>query len=816
MLFDHHSSILSRNTTDSGSILSIRNRRAGMLRRAWNRVQGMALPTSYWRREMRANSPIQHDYSMKYCMRVLSSAVDSERWRMSRRGTLVAAQGVLFGATENSHPSPVYGTGVRSTLTVMKSMEQIDGRGFASDAYDATQIQVLQGLDPVRKRPGMYIGSTGQRGLHHLIYEILDNAIDEVQAGHADSVWVEMDMETNWITIRDNGRGIPTDIHPVTGKSALETVLTVLHAGGKFGGDSSGYAVSGGLHGVGVSVVNALSRKMHVTVWRDGNRYDQSFAQGEAVSQLEMSETHDDGDREGTRVRFLYDDSIFSSTATFDPETIRSRLRELAFLNPQATIYFRAKNYSGKQHARKDSKKDAAARAEEPESDAEEEAPVSLEQAATTGDGSDAWEILHFSGGLSEYVKYINRDRISSHEPIFFSRTDGDIQVDVSLQWCSDAFSDTLIGFVNSIKTIDGGTHMDGFKSALTRTVNSLGRKTKALKDNDPNLSGDHIREGLGAVVSVKVPSPEFEGQTKTRLGNPEVRKIVDNAVSSCVTEALEMQPNILNTVLSKALQAYKAAEAAKKARDLVRRKSVLTKSTLPGKLADCSSSIRDECEIFLVEGDSAGGSAKQARDRRFQAILPLRGKILNAERHDDAKLYKNNEISSLIVGLGLGLKGEDLDSLRYGKIIILTDADVDGAHIRTLLLTFLFRYQRKLFEDGHIFVGMPPLYRLELGSGAKKITKYCNSEEELELATKDLPQDSYSIQRFKGLGEMMPEQLWNTTMDPDSRMLKRLTVDDAAEASHMLTLLMGDKVGPRRELIEAHGKEYQFDELDI
>jgi DNA gyrase subunit B len=677
-----------------------------------------------------------------------------------------------------------------------RSIEQHQDRGFAGDAYDATQIQVLQGLDPVRKRPGMYIGSTGQRGLHHLIYEILDNAIDEVQAGHADNVWVEMDMGSNWITIRDNGRGIPTDVHPVTGKSALETVLTVLHAGGKFGGDSSGYSVSGGLHGVGVSVVNALSRKLHVTVWRDGKRFDQSFAQGEAQTDLETQKV-DDSNLKGTRVRFLYDDSIFSPTATFDPDTIRSRLRELAFLNPDATIHFKAKNHSPK---RGPSSPKADLEKVEPESDSEEL-------------GSDgAWETFHFSGGLAEYVKHINRDRIATHEPIYFSRTDGDVQVDVAMQWCSDAFSDTLIGFVNSIKTIDGGTHMDGFKSALTRTVNSLGRKTKALKENDPNLSGDHIREGLGAVVSVKVASPEFEGQTKTRLGNPEVRKIVDNAVSNCVAEALETEPKILSTVMSKALQAFKAAEAAKKARDLVRRKSALTKTTLPGKLADCSSTLREECEIFLVEGDSAGGSAKQARDRRFQAILPLRGKILNAERNDDAKLYKNNEISSLIVGLGLGLKGEDLTNLRYGKIIILTDADVDGAHIRTLLLTFLFRYQRQLFEDGHIYVGMPPLYRLELGSGAKKITKYCNSEEDLIQATEGLDSSAYTIQRFKGLGEMMPEQLWNTTMDPETRLLKRLTIEDAAEASHMLTLLMGDKVGPRRELIEKSGGDYQPD----
>lgn len=676
------------------------------------------------------------------------------------------------------------------------SIEHQQERGFAGDAYDATQIQVLQGLDPVRKRPGMYIGSTGQRGLHHLIYEILDNAIDEVQAGHADSVWVEMDMESNWITIRDNGRGIPTDVHPVTGKSALETVLTVLHAGGKFGGDSSGYSVSGGLHGVGVSVVNALSKKLHVTVWRDGKRYDQTFAQGETQTSLETQDVDDDA-LKGTRVRFLYDDTIFSSTATFDPDTIRSRLRELAFLNPDATIHFKAKNYAAKKGSLP---KDAGEKAE-PESDVEE-----LNQS------EGEWEMFHFSGGLAEYVKHINRDRISAHEPIYFSRRDGDVQVDVAMQWCSDAFSDTLIGFVNSIKTIDGGTHMDGFKSALTRTVNNLGRKTKTLKENDPNLSGDHIREGLGAVVSVKVSAPEFEGQTKTRLGNPEVRKIVDNAVSSCVSEALETEPKILSIVLSKALQAYKAAEAAKKARDLVRRKSALTKTTLPGKLADCSSNLREECEIFLVEGDSAGGSAKQARDRRFQAILPLRGKILNAERNDDAKLYKNNEISSLIVGLGLGLKGEDLSNLRYGKVIILTDADVDGAHIRTLLLTFLFRYQRKLFEDGHIYVGMPPLYRLEIGSGAKKVTTYCKSEEDLTQATEGLEPDSYTIQRFKGLGEMMPEQLWNTTMDPETRLLKRLTVEDVAEASHMLTLLMGDKVGPRRELIEKSGGDYQPD----
>jgi DNA gyrase subunit B len=720
----------------------------------------------------------------------------------------------------------------------------------AAASYDASQIQVLQGLDPVRKRPGMYIGSTGQRGLHHLIYEILDNAIDEVQGGHAKDVFVEMDVATGWVMIRDDGRGIPTDVHPVTGKSALETVLTVLHAGGKFGGDASGYNVSGGLHGVGVSVVNALSEEMEVTVWRAGQKFKQTFSRGLAMTELQV-ETLNTSDPEynqaGTQVRFKYDETIFSKTANFDPETIRSRLRELAFLNSAATIYFRVLGLK-KNSGSSGSSVNGAAAATSTLSNSEENgngngstrkiktttkgtAPspsTSAVAAGTDGSGSglsttnsDGYEIFHFSGGLAEYVTFLNRDKQPVHPPIVFIKENSGVYVEVALQWCSDAFSDTLIGFVNSIKTIDGGTHMDGFKAAVTRTVNSLSRKTKALKETDPNLSGDHIREGLGAVVSVKVPSPEFEGQTKTRLGNPEVRRIVDQVVSAAVTEALELDPSTLNTVLGKALQAYKAAEAAKKARDLVRRKSVLTRSTLPGKLSDCSSSVRDETEIFLVEGDSAGGSAKQARDRKFQAILPLRGKILNVERQDDAKLYKNNEISSLIVGLGLGLKGEEgLNSLRYGKIIILTDADVDGAHIRTLLLTFLFRYQRQLFEQGHIYVGVPPLYKLELSAASaasgKKEVKYLYSDQEMTVATENLKQGSYSVQRFKGLGEMMPDQLWATTMDPERRTLRKLTLDDAAEASHMFALLMGDKVAPRRELIEKHGHQYRFDELDI
>ncbi|GAB4814025.1 hypothetical protein N2152v2_001071 [Parachlorella kessleri] len=801
---------------------------------------------------------------------------------------LLAAQGPRSSGSLFSKPPPFYVPRTRLSYQQAQQCPQLTVCAAAASAkvdaepqaakqpkpgqtgapsYDAAHIQVLQGLEPVRKRPGMYIGSTGQRGLHHLVYEILDNAIDEVQARHATDVWVELDVGTGWVTIRDNGRGIPTDVHPATGKSALETVLTVLHAGGKFGGDSSGYSVSGGLHGVGVSVVNALSSSLEVTVWRDGTQYSQRFSRGMAETPLSQRPAPE-GQRDwrGTQVRFLYDTTIFSkrwdsggsqrvqplpkgASATFDPDTIRSRLRELAFLHSAATIRLRVVggapggNGSGSRAA----SGAAAAAADNSGAAAEPE-----------------WEVFHYSGGLGEYVTFLNRDKEAFHKPVVFRREVSGVTVEVALQWCADSFSDNIIGFVNSIKTVDGGTHIDGLKAALTRTVNNLGRKTKALKEGDPKLSGEHIREGLGAVIAVKVPDPEFEGQTKTRLGNPEVRGLVEGVVGPEVAEALEMEPSTLNTVLGKALQAYKAAEAAKKARELVRRKSVLTKSTLPGKLADCSSSHKEETEIFVVEGDSAGGSAKQARDRVFQAVLPLRGKILNVERQDDARLYKNNEISNLIVGLGLGLKGEDLGGLRYGKIIILTDADVDGAHIRTLLLTFLFRYQRALFEQGHVYVGVPPLFKLEArgggggrgGGGAR----YLYSDEELREETQGLAPGSFTVQRFKGassgvppipsvlatsgggplpeqllpglspgkptawraskqalgLGEMMPEQLWQTTLNPATRMLRKLTVDDAAEASHLFALLMGDKVAPRRALIERHAAQFNLDELDI
>lgn len=734
----------------------------------------------------------------------------------------------------------------------------------------------------MRKRPGMYIGSTGVRGLHHLVYEILDNSIDEVQAGEAKKVEVTVDLETGWVTVADDGRGIPTAIHPATGKSSLETVLTVLHAGGKFGGgeSSSGYQVSGGLHGVGVSVVNALSSALRVTVWREGQEHTQSFERGNAIAPLSSRPLADseDKNRTGTKVAFRFDDDIFSPGVAFEPETIRARLRELAFLNSSATIKFKVIGGSSKKAVARACLA-ALASAEEEEGDiryddtngddAEEENSSSSSSPSNSSPAlpvpsstieADGWETFHFAGGLEEYVRWLNRDKSPLHPRPFYARVDNvggtGVGVEVALQWCADSFSDTLVGFVNSVKTVDGGTHMDGLKAALTRTINSLARSSKALKDGDPSLPGDHVREGLGGVVAVRVPDPEFEGQTKTRLGNPEVRKIVDGVVAKEVGAALELDPRAFNAIIGKAMQAFKAAEAAKRARELVRRKSVLVKSTLPGKLADCTSADKERSEIFLVEGDSAGGSAKQARDRTTQAILPLRGKILNVERKDDASLYKNAEISDLIVALGLGVKGESgegaLAGLRYGKVILLTDADVDGAHIRTLLLTFLFRYSRELFERGHVFVGVPPLYKVnpvrgggsrkkksaaeedeeEVGSeeGAVAASKgkkggasssaaaavYCYDDTDLAKALKDRPAGSYTIQRFKGLGEMMPQQLWETTLDPASRTLRRLTLEDAAEASHLFSLLMGDRVGPRRELIESHGTRMNLEDLDI
>ncbi len=645
-----------------------------------------------------------------------------------------------------------------------------------TSSYNAEQIQVLEGLEPVRKRPGMYIGTTGPRGLHHLVYEVVDNSIDEALAGYCTHIEVELNADGS-CTVTDDGRGIPTDVHTKTGKSALETVLTVLHAGGKFG--SGGYKVSGGLHGVGVSVVNALSEWLEVTIWRNNKVHTQRYERGAAVTELKIASSKED--RTGTRVSFKPDAQIFTTVTEFDYNTLSSRLRELGYLNAGVRITFTDN------------------RLELLKSD------------------TPKVEVYEYKGGIKEYVAYMNADKQSLHEEIIYVQGErNNVQVEVALQWCVDAYSDSLLGFANNIRTVDGGTHLEGLKTVLTRTFNSVARKRNKIKENESNLSGEHVREGLTAVISVKVPEPEFEGQTKTKLGNTEVRGIVDSFVGEALNEYLEFNPNVVDTILDKAIQAFKAAEAARHARELVRRKSVLESSPLPGKLADCSSRDPAESEIYLVEGDSAGGSAKQGRDRRFQAILPLRGKILNIEKTDDSKIYKNNEIQSLITALGLGVKGEEFDStqLRYHRIIIMTDADVDGAHIRTLLLTFFYRYQKALVQDGFIYIACPPLYKVERGRNHY----YCYSERELQnLITNELPQNAkYTIQRFKGLGEMMATQLWDTTMNPESRTLKRVEIEDAAEADRIFTILMGDRVAPRREFIETHSSKLDMTDLDI
>jgi DNA gyrase B subunit len=890
--------------------------------------------------------------------------------------------------------------------------------------YSADQIQVLEGLEAVRKRPGMYIGSTGPRGLHHLVYEVVDNAIDEALAGYCTHIEIDFNADGS-VTVTDDGRGIPVDTHSKTGKSALETVLTVLHAGGKFGG--GGYKVSGGLHGVGVSVVNALSEWLEVTVFRDRKEYCQRFERGTPVTELTSKPIKEN--RTGTSLCFFPDTVIFTSGIEFDCDTIASRLRELAYLNAGVKITLT------------DSRLELLRR----------ETP--------------RLETYCYQGGIREYIAYMNNDKQPLHEDIIYiSGERSNVQIEVALQWCTDAYSDTVLGFANNIRTIDGGTHLEGLKTVLTRTLNAIARKRNKLKEGDANLGGENIREGLTAVISAKVPDPEFEGQTKTRLGNPEVRGIVDSLVGEGLTEYLEFNPGIADAVIEKAIQAFKAAEAARRARDLVRRKSVLESSPLPGKLADCSTRDPHESEIFLVEGDSAGGcflgstlirladgsektlqeiveeqtegkehfcytinnsgniaierviharltkknaqvvkltldngetlictpdhpfmlrdrtykaaaeltpedslmpfhrkisqkgvdgglngyemvwnpgydkwidthllavayqlkqredqdrlesqyqasnqsdyaktiaslyqvyshesenplkrqkdnsiltfktfcdryfegdevatrtairnynhrvvsiewleerhdvydievphshnfalsagifvhnSAKQGRDRRTQAILPLRGKILNIEKTDDAKIYKNNEIQSLITALGLGIKGEEFDAsqLRYHKVIIMTDADVDGAHIRTLLLTFFYRYQRELVDQGYIYIACPPLYKVERGRNHQ----YCYNEQELQEHLRSLPANAnYNIQRFKGLGEMMPEQLWTTTMNPETRMIKRVEVEDAAEADRIFTILMGDRVAPRREFIETHAPRLNLTDLDI
>ena len=891
---------------------------------------------------------------------------------------------------------------------------------MASNNYGAEQIQVLEGLEAVRKRPGMYIGTTGPRGLHHLVYEVVDNSIDEALAGYCTHIEVDLNKDGS-VKVTDDGRGIPVDTHSKTGKSALETVMTVLHAGGKFGG--GGYKVSGGLHGVGVSVVNALSEWVEVTVWRDKKTHIQGYERGQPTGDLKSKPNKEK--RTGTSVQFLPDQEIFTTGIQFDYNTIIGRLRELAYLNAGVKITITDNRLE-------------LVKSDEPKV-----------------------ESYCYEGGIKEYVTYMNREKQSLHEEVIFVRGEkNDVQVEVALQWCIDAFSDNVLGFANNIRTIDGGTHLEGLKTVLTRTMNGIARKRNKLKDSDPNLGGENVREGLTAVISVKVPEPEFEGQTKTKLGNTEVRGIVDSLVGEVLSEYLDFNPQVADAVLEKAIQAFKAAEAARRARDLVRRKSVLESSPLPGKLADCSTKNPEESEIYLVEGDSASGcfagnqkviladgrrlsfaeivaeqaegkehfcytinqsgnvaieriinaritkknasvikiildnnetiictpdhlfmlrdgsykpaalltgndslmplsqkssqktensqeldgyemvwspqkeswiythlladfynlkagvyqsangdscyhvgfkklnstnteglltekhlefhktnlelayrcserdeflardiipnyndhynyrvvsiepleerldvydievpnthnfalasgvfvhnSAKQGRDRRFQAILPLRGKIINIEKTDDAKIYKNNEIQSMITALGLGIKGDEFDAsqLRYHKVIIMTDADVDGSHIRTLLLTFFYRYQRALVDQGYIYIACPPLYKVERGRNHY----YCYSDRELnELIENEFPDNAnYTIQRFKGLGEMMPVQLWDTTMNPETRTLKRVEIEDAAEADRIFTVLMGDRVAPRREFIETYGPKLKITDLDI
>lgn len=621
--------------------------------------------------------------------------------------------------------------------------------------YGAEQIQILEGLEAVRMRPGMYIGSTSERGLHHLVYEVVDNSIDEALAGYCDHIDVTIHKD-NSITVVDNGRGIPVDMHE-SGKPAVEVVLTVLHAGGKFGGD--GYKVSGGLHGVGVSVVNALSTSMEVQVKRDGKIYEIAFERGVTTKPLTVVGTTTET---GTRVHFVPDSEIFSVT-TYSYETLRHRLRELSFLNHGITIGLHDERVE----------------------------PVRSEQ-------------FHFDGGISSFVEHLNRKKeVLNPEPIYFNGVKDNTVVEIAMQY-NDSYQENIYSFVNNINTEEGGTHLAGFKLALTRAANDFARKQGILKDKDSNLSGDDVREGLTCVISLKIREPQFEGQTKTKLGNSEVRGIVDSIVTEGLSEYFDENPAITKRIIDKAIMAARAREAARKARELTRRKNALEVSSLPGKLADCSVKDPEQAEIYLVEGDSAGGSAKQGRDRRFQAILPLRGKILNVEKARLDKIFANAEIRTMITAFGTGISEDfDLSKRRYGKIIIMTDADVDGAHIRTLLLTFLYRYMKPLIEHGHVYIAQPPLYQIRKG----KKHWYTYSDDELAKKLDEVGRDGVTVQRYKGLGEMNPEQLWETTMDPEGRTMLRVEMEDAEEADELFTILMGDKVEPRRQFIEENAK---------
>jgi len=629
-----------------------------------------------------------------------------------------------------------------------------------TETYDESSIQVLEGLEAVRKRPGMYIGSTSKRGLHHLVWEIVDNAIDEALAGRCDTIEVII-TEKNEIIVTDNGNGIPTGIHPKTKKSTVETIFTVLHAGGKFGGGS--YKVSGGLHGVGASVVNALSSYLEVEVYQNGNTYVQRFEDGgKSTGDLTIVGP---ADKTGTKITFLPDPTIFKETQEYDYDVLRSRIRELAFLNKGITII------------------------------------ISDQRTSKS-------ETFYYEGGIKEYVALLNENKDVVHEEIVYVQ-DGDegIEIEIAMQY-SSSFQTSIYSFANNIHTHEGGTHEDGFKQALTRCINNYAKKNNLLKDNDDSFSGDDVREGLTVIISAYHPDPQFEGQTKTKLGSSEVKKIASQIFSDGFTRFLLENPEAAKQIVEKGKTAQRARVAAKKARELIRRKGALEVSSLPGKLADCSSKDASMSEIYIVEGDSAGGSAKLGRDREFQAILPLRGKVINVEKARVDKIFANNEIRSMITAFGTGIGEEfDISKLRYHKIMIMTDADVDGAHIRTLILTFFYRYLKPIIEHGHLYIAQPPLYKVQQG---KKI-HYVYSDEELNELLAELPETPKpQLQRYKGLGEMNPDQLWETTMDPEVRTLVQVAIEDAIDADNVFDLLMGEDVAPRRKFIEENAKYVQ------
>ena len=623
--------------------------------------------------------------------------------------------------------------------------------------YKAGQIQVLEGLEAVRKRPGMYIGSVSVRGLHHLVYEIVDNSVDESLAGYCKNIHVTIEPG-NIICVEDDGRGIPVGIHPKTGISAAETVYTKLHAGGKFGGDS-GYKVSGGLHGVGASVVNALSDWTEVTIQTDGGIYQMKFERGKTVKKLEKI---GDSDKTGTKVRFLADGTIFE-TLDYEYEILETRLREMAFLTKGLRITI------------EDLRVDPVKKAE-----------------------------FHYEGGLISFVEFLNKNKEKINQKPIYIEKSGEVPIEIAIQYTT-SYSENIYSFVNNINTIEGGTHLEGFKRSLTKVFNDYAKNHGILKEKDGNLQGEDIREGITAVISIKVKEPQFEGQTKTKLGNSEVTGLVMSAMNETLAAFLEENPPIAKAILEKCISASRAREAARKARELVRKKNALETSTLPGKLADCSEKDPELCEVYIVEGDSAGGSAKQGRDRKFQAILPLWGKMLNVEKSRADKIYNNDKLQPVILAVGAGIGNDfDINKIRYGKVIIMADADVDGSHIRTLLLTFFFRYMRPLIENGNVYLAQPPLYKLSK-KGMQDI--YCYTDDELTQKLEEIGREGVGIQRYKGLGEMNPEQLWETTMNPETRILIKVKIEDAIKADEIFTILMGDDIEPRRKFIEENAK---------